>query len=106
VSRQHAAVRHHTARASVTTSTVQASTSGGAPGAPAPIDPTTTPHVRTKVCTPTKPPVDPVAVVVRIGSAAVYGTDGSGDWQPVAATPHIVVRAAAGCAAIGSHPAH
>ena len=60
-----------------------------------------TPVVHTKVCTPARPPVSEVRVVVKVGSAAVYAFDGDGGWQPVAATPKVVARSATGCVAVG-----
>ncbi|HEX4654423.1 MAG TPA: sigma-70 family RNA polymerase sigma factor [Mycobacteriales bacterium] len=61
----------------------------------------TAPAVHTKVCAPAKPPVNAVRVVVKVGSAGVYGADGSGGWQLIAATPKIVARSATGCVAVG-----
>jgi hypothetical protein len=56
--------------------------------------------VRTKVCTPARPPVEVARVGVKLGSTVLYGSDGAGGWQPVVATPPVTVRGAAGCVAV------
>jgi len=57
---------------------------------------------RTKVCSPAKPPVLVTKIVVKIGPAGVYGSDGSGGpGQPIAATPPVTVRSNTGCIAVG-----
>ena len=59
------------------------------------------PDMHTKVCTPTRPPADPVQVVVKVGSAALYAADGNGGWAPVAVTPPVSVKSSTGCVGVG-----
>lgn len=66
----------------------------------APTAPVATPTVQTKLCTPAQPPVDAARIAVELGSTVVYGTDGDGDWQPLAETPPMTVRGGAGCVAV------
>ena len=56
---------------------------------------------RTKVCSPTRPPVLVAKVVVQVGPAGVYGSDGAGGWAPIAATPPVSASSATGCIAVG-----
>ena len=60
------------------------------------------PPVDTKVCTPVSTPGVGVDVLVKIGAAGIYETDGSTE-QPIAATPPMVVRGKSGCVAISDH---
>jgi DNA-directed RNA polymerase specialized sigma24 family protein len=60
-----------------------------------------TPTVHTKVCSPARPPVNAVRVVVKIGSASLYGADADSGSQPIAATPKVVIRTGTGCVAVG-----
>jgi len=68
-------------------------TAGPAAGAP-PVD--------TKVCTPVSTPMIGVDVLVKIGAAGVYETDGSTE-QPIATTPPMMVRGKSGCVAVSDH---
>lgn len=60
------------------------------------------PPVDTKVCTPVSTPEVGVSVLVKIGAAGVYETDGSTE-QPVASTPPMMVRGKSGCIAVSDH---
>jgi DNA-directed RNA polymerase specialized sigma24 family protein len=68
------------------------------PIAATPIAPTAVPQVRTKICAPTRLPLA-ARVGLRLRSTVVYGSDGAGGWQPVAATPPVAVRSGADCVA-------
>jgi DNA-directed RNA polymerase specialized sigma24 family protein len=68
------------------------STTSNAPSAPV-----AAPNVHTKVCAPTRLPVDVATVVVKLGGTAIYASDGDGGSQPVASTPPVAVHSGAGC---------
>lgn len=108
-----AAPAMHRAQATVTEQ-VRRATSGGNASDVTPTPTTSTlthtqalgtaaPPVRTKVCSPVSQAAqdDLVGVTVKIGSAGVYGSDGSTE-QPIAATPPVVVRSSAGCVSLSN----
>jgi hypothetical protein len=65
-----------------------------------PTAPVATPHVQTKVCAPTRPPVEVARIMVKLGGTVVYGSDGDGGSQPLAETSPMAVRSGAGCVAV------
>ena len=96
-SHRHTAGRH---AAPVATSTGSTGSHTGAPAGPSSTPPVSAPRVRTRVCTPSRPPVDVARLAVKFGSTVVYRSDGEGGWQPVAATPPLSLRSGAGCVAV------
>ena len=90
----------HAAKPVVSTAAASSSDAVSAPqdGGPA----AGAPPVDTKVCTPVSTPGVGVSVLVKIGAAGVYETDGSTE-QPIAATPPMVVRGKSGCVAVSDH---
>lgn len=94
--------RHGTGRQAghVATSSSTTGSHTRTPAGPSPTAPVAAPRVRTKVCTPSRPPVDVARLAVKQGSTVVYRSDGDGGWQPVAATPPLSLRSGAGCVAV------
>lgn len=80
-----------------------ATTAVDRPSSPAPANvPPTAAPVDTKACVPAPTHEDAGSVVVKIGGAGVFGSDGS-DEQPLLATPPLVVRGSAGCISVSDH---
>lgn len=65
-----------------------------------PSAPVSAPPVRTKVCAPERVPVVSARVAVKLPSTILYGSDGSGGWVPVAATPPVAVHGDSRCIAV------
>jgi DNA-directed RNA polymerase specialized sigma24 family protein len=90
-------IRHASSVATTRTVAPQHTTSSSSKTPTAPV---ATPHVQTKVCAPTRPPVEVARIMVKLGGTAVYGSDGDGGSQPVAETSPMAVRSGAGCVAV------
>jgi DNA-directed RNA polymerase specialized sigma24 family protein len=98
-----ARARTQLAAAQPTTVAPEASTTTtGSQSSQSTVPTTAAPPVRTKVCAPAATQDGGLSVLVKLGSAGLYGSDGSSE-QPIAATPPLVVRGAAGCIAVSDH---
>ena len=94
-----AANRAHETDVAAAPVTASVRTGGGGGSDSGHSNPTAIP--RTKVCSPTRPPALVARIDIKVGPAGVYGADGSGGWQPIAATPPVSASSATGCVAVG-----
>lgn len=99
-SSSHVAARHRSASHAMTAAAASTSTPSGSGTPSVPNTGNPAPPVRTKVCSPVQTPSIGMSVMIEVGSAGLYETDGTNE-QAIATTPPLAIRGtSAGCVAI------